>query len=157
MGNGRVRDLGTLSPKCDVFIKPLPSGCREHCGRGGKKIVWSSGDGGHQGNNRTNTHKNSQIVAVWTGPAQDQMRWGTSTERVSGYDPPNPVGNVHEGKISFLHGVSLKIQTTLKGSSVPSRRWPTQNKHKGNFGDVLSHNGHCFCCCCWDFCFFVLF
>jgi len=29
----RVRDLGTLSPEWDVFIKSLPSGLRELWGR----------------------------------------------------------------------------------------------------------------------------
>ena len=44
------RDLGTLSPKWDVFIKPFPSGLRKLCGRGSRKIIRARGGGRHQGN-----------------------------------------------------------------------------------------------------------
>jgi hypothetical protein len=45
-----VKDLGTFSPKGDVFIKSLPSGLRETWGRAGKNSIRLSGDGGHQEN-----------------------------------------------------------------------------------------------------------
>lgn len=37
----RVRDLGTLSAKWEAFIKPLSSGLREVCRRGGSKYCKS--------------------------------------------------------------------------------------------------------------------
>jgi hypothetical protein len=37
-----MRDLGILSPKQNVFIKPLLSGLMELQGRGGRKIVRGS-------------------------------------------------------------------------------------------------------------------
>ena len=47
----RVRDLGTLNPKWDVFIKPLPSGFRELTMlREGRKCVRAREDGGHKEN-----------------------------------------------------------------------------------------------------------
>ncbi|KAL6040343.1 hypothetical protein STEG23_017243 [Scotinomys teguina] len=44
----KVRDLGTLSPQMDVFIKIFPTGLRELCGRGSRKSVKVRGDGGQQ-------------------------------------------------------------------------------------------------------------
>jgi hypothetical protein len=40
----RVRHLGALNPKWDDFIKHLPSGIREQCGRGDIKILRARGD-----------------------------------------------------------------------------------------------------------------
>ena len=45
----RVKDLCLLSPKREVFIKSLPSVLRDPCRRGGRKIIPTKGDGGHQG------------------------------------------------------------------------------------------------------------
>ena len=44
----RVRDPGILSPKCDVFIKFLPSELWEPCRWGGRKRKRTRRDGGHQ-------------------------------------------------------------------------------------------------------------
>jgi hypothetical protein len=38
----RVRDLETISLKCHVSIKPLPSELRELCRRGGRNVVKAS-------------------------------------------------------------------------------------------------------------------
>ena len=43
----RVRYVGTLGPKWDVFITSLPSELRETYGRGGGEIVRASGNGEH--------------------------------------------------------------------------------------------------------------
>lgn len=45
-----VRDLGTLSHKCDVLIKSLPPRFRELCGRGDRKSVSTREDAHHRGN-----------------------------------------------------------------------------------------------------------
>ncbi|EGW12616.1 hypothetical protein I79_015003 [Cricetulus griseus] len=34
----RMSDFGALVPKWNVFIKPLPSGFRELCGRGAERL-----------------------------------------------------------------------------------------------------------------------
>lgn len=47
----RLRNFGTSSSKWGVFIKSLPSGLRDLCERGGRKIVGATGDGWLQGNN----------------------------------------------------------------------------------------------------------
>jgi len=39
----RVRDFETLSPKSKVSIKPFPSGLRDPCKRGGRKIEVARG------------------------------------------------------------------------------------------------------------------
>ena len=46
----RGNDFETLSPKWTVFIKSLPSGLKELCGRGSRKTVRASDYGGNQGN-----------------------------------------------------------------------------------------------------------
>ena len=40
----RVRDFEILSPKWDVFIKPLPSALRTLCGREGRKTIRARGE-----------------------------------------------------------------------------------------------------------------
>ena len=40
-----VRDIGALSPKGNVFIKPFPSRFRNLCRRGDRKTVRTSGGG----------------------------------------------------------------------------------------------------------------
>jgi hypothetical protein len=46
-----MKDLGIVYPKCNVSLKSLPSGLREPCERGGRKIIKVGWYGGHQGNN----------------------------------------------------------------------------------------------------------
>jgi hypothetical protein len=46
----RVRVRGKLSTKWDVTIISIPSGLREPCRRGDRKIVRAREDGGQQGN-----------------------------------------------------------------------------------------------------------
>lgn len=53
----RVRNLGTLCPKWVVFIKPLPSGGRELCNKGGIKILRARNDRCYQGNNILQTQQ----------------------------------------------------------------------------------------------------
>lgn len=65
----RVSRFGTLSPKWDVVIKPLPSGLRELCGRGDGKIVGARGDGDSKEtessrHNRTDAHELRDYVPV---------------------------------------------------------------------------------------------
>lgn len=43
-------------------------------------------------------------------------------------------------KLVFFNGVTLAIQTTLKGGPMPSSRWRTLNKLSGIFEDLFSHN-----------------
>lgn len=43
-------------------------------------------------------------------------------------------------KLVFFNGVTLGIQTTLKGGPMPGNRWRTLNKLPGIFEDLFSHN-----------------
>lgn len=43
-------------------------------------------------------------------------------------------------KLVFFSGVTLGIQTTLKGGPMPSSRWRTLNKLPGIFEDPFYHN-----------------
>jgi hypothetical protein len=45
-----VRDLGTLSPKLDIFTESLHSGLRKPCGKGSRKIVRVKSDRENQEN-----------------------------------------------------------------------------------------------------------
>lgn len=70
----RVRNLGTLCSKWDVFRKSLPPGLREACGKGSGRSLRAR-SGGHQGNmvlkiNRLEAHMNKETDAAYIGPAQ---------------------------------------------------------------------------------------
>jgi hypothetical protein len=62
-----MRDLRILSSKWDVFMKSLPSGLRELCRRGSRKIR-ASGEGAKETrsstHNRTGAHMNSETGAA---------------------------------------------------------------------------------------------
>lgn len=68
----RANDFGTLSTKWDVFIKFLPSGPRELCRRGGRKILSKrekddSKESMCSRYHRPDVHMNSQTVAEEQG------------------------------------------------------------------------------------------
>jgi hypothetical protein len=122
-----VRDLGTLSPKWNVFTKSLPSGLRKPCGRGGGKIVRSQMGQKiqrKQGTSETielTQYKVTEMVAAAQGlhrfkldgvPILREREWTRSLI-------PNPqaISNWHplaKDKSVFLNKVSLSTQTTLK-------------------------------------------
>lgn len=64
------RDLRTLSPRWDVSITSLPSGLRDLCGRGHRKIIRARGnnEGHHKPrpsrHSRIAAHKHSMLVRV---------------------------------------------------------------------------------------------
>lgn len=65
----RVSSSGTLSPKRDVVIKPLPSGLRELCARGDGKLLEPEGMGDSKEtvsfrHNRTDAHELTETVCV---------------------------------------------------------------------------------------------
>ena len=75
-----MRDFGTLSPKWDASIEPLPSGFKELCGRGSGEVVKAREDRGHQGNSVIQTQQDGhnhglpESAATVTEPAQIQVR-----------------------------------------------------------------------------------
>lgn len=83
----RVRDFEVLNPKCDVFIKLLPSKLWDLWERNGKKILWTRGNWWLWGSSSFQTqwnwciYKLTESVVAYTRPAQVHI-WGLSTEMV---------------------------------------------------------------------------
>lgn len=74
---------------------------------------------------------------------------GSSIQRESGHQPPpltqklSPIDNHTGVKVQFMkisHGVSLGIQSTLKGGPRPSTEWATQTVLNGMFRYVSSRS-----------------
>lgn len=112
----RMRGLGTLSPKWDVFIKPLPLVLKKLCKGGGRKIVRAIGDGRHQGDSVFQTQQDwctcelTETVEVSMGPAHVLAIRGPTPGRGSRHKPPCLTKKLSpfdiytcKGKISFLH------------------------------------------------------
>lgn len=83
----KMRNLGAVSLKWDVFVKSLPLGLNETYRRMGRKIVRDRGDGGQQRNSpskhsMTEARKNeyTEILAAGTMSAQVSSGWHPSSE-----------------------------------------------------------------------------
>lgn len=86
----REWEIWALSPKWNVFIKPLPSYPNHLYRRRSRKIARSRGAGWLQESRVFQTHMHSKIRAAHTRPAQVQARQVHSPERrrrTQGYIP----------------------------------------------------------------------
>lgn len=117
--------MGALSPKWDIVI---PSGSRELCGWGSKKIVRARDEGWLQGNSTFPiqqdwyTEENSETESAHIGPAQLPAIWGQNTKREKWTWGPTPNQEatcnwypLASRKAIFSNRVSLGISTTLQG------------------------------------------
>lgn len=81
----RVRNFGVLNPKCNFFIKALPSRLKDPCGRGDGINLRARVDILPQRNCLADIrlkHMNSETLATCKRPAQVLDRWGLCTKRV---------------------------------------------------------------------------
>lgn len=69
------------------------------------------------------------------------MRWEMDTASILNLELVSSWQLLAKEKSVFSSGVSLGIQTTLRVVPIYSRRWQTQNKLSGIFGDCLNTSG----------------
>jgi hypothetical protein len=78
----RVRDVGTLDPKCVVSIKFLPSGLREFAGREGRKSLKAVGmEYTKETRASKHLHMNSHMNLHINSQRLQQSAQGTSSGR----------------------------------------------------------------------------
>lgn len=101
----RMEGVGTLSLKCDVFIKPSTLGIRELCERACKMIGRARWDRWHQAGDTAG------LMHIWTHRACDSQVWaGHNVEKGSGH------------KLLFLTRSNLQLITASKGILIFSNR-----------------------------------
>lgn len=84
MDHVRVRGFGTLNPKWNVFITPVPSKLRGPCRRGDRKTFKSqdvSKETSSSRHNRADKHIGSETVTTRTQPGQIPTRQNPNPEK----------------------------------------------------------------------------
>lgn len=138
----RVRDLETLNPKGERKFLPYPHSSgnpvKEETGRVQESV-------GMEDSKQTVAPRHSSPDACMNSR---RLWWHTqalpdgvpAVGRGSGHNlPPTPTGNhLAKEELVFSNGVSLDIQTILKGRPHTNYRRPTQNELTGIMGAFLS-------------------